>query len=175
MSEGSERLSPSARDLDWVRWKPQDQATLVFVVLDDRVLLIHKKRGLGAGKVNGPGGRIERGETAEACARRELEEELHITPVGLVALGELLFQFVDGYGLRCTVFRASGYVGDPVETDEAKPFVVPVSGIPYERMWADDALWLPFVLRGERFRGRFVFDRDSMLDHEVERMGPSDP
>jgi hypothetical protein len=39
-------------------------------------------------------------------------------------------------------------------------------------MWVDDALWLPLLLAGERFRGRFVFDRDTMLDHEVERLGP---
>jgi 8-oxo-dGTP diphosphatase len=161
----------SARDLDWTAWRPQERATLVFVVEGRRVLLIHKKRGLGAGKINGPGGRLEPGETAEACARRELEEELHATPVGLQAVGELLFQFVDGYGLHCTVFRASGCVGAPVETDEAAPFFSPIESIPYGRMWADDALWLPLLLDGERFRGRFVFDGDTMLDHEVERLG----
>jgi len=166
-------MSPdlSARDLDWATWRPRERATLVFVVEGGNVLLIHKKRGLGAGKINGPGGRLEPGETAEACARRELEEELHVTPVGLSPVGELLFQFVDGYGLHCTVFRASGCRGVPVETDEATPFFSPVELIPYEKMWADDALWLPLLLAGERFRGRFVFDRDTMLDHEVERLG----
>jgi 8-oxo-dGTP diphosphatase len=161
-----------ARDLDWIAWQPRERATLVFVVEGGNVLLIHKKRGLGSGKINGPGGRLEPGETAEACARRELEEELHVSPVGLVAQGELLFQFVDGYGLHCVVFRAAGCLGVPVETDEAKPFYSPVGSIPYEKMWADDALWLPLLLAGERFRGRFVFDRDTMLDHEVERLGP---
>ena len=164
----------SARDLDWATWQPRERATLVFVVEGANVLLIHKKRGLGAGKINAPGGRLEPGETAEACARRELEEELHVTPVGLSPVGELLFQFVDGYGLHCTVFRASGCLGVPVETDEATPVFSPVERIPYEKMWADDALWLPLLLGGERFRGRFVFDRDSMLDHEVERLGPAE-
>jgi 8-oxo-dGTP diphosphatase len=164
-----------ASDLDWNTWRPRERATLVFVVQGGNVLLIRKKRGLGAGKVNGPGGRLESGETPEACARRELEEELHVTPVGLLAQGELLFQFVDGYGLHCTVFRASGCLGVPEETDEATPFSSPVGSIPYGQMWADDALWLPLLLGGERFRGRFVFDRDTMLDHEVERLGPLDP
>ena len=44
-------------DIDWSTWKPTDRATLLFVVdrEKNRVLLIEKKRGLGAGKVNGPG------------------------------------------------------------------------------------------------------------------------
>ncbi len=159
-----------ASDLDWKAWKPRERATLVFVLRDRHVLLIHKKRGLGAGKINGPGGRLEPGESAEACACRELEEELHVSPVGLLAMGELLFQFLDGYGLHCTVFRASDCVGDPVETDEATPLLTPVDAIPYDRMWADDSLWLPLLLAGVRFRGRFVFDRDTMLDHDVEAL-----
>ncbi len=42
-------------DVDWESWEPEQVATLLFVVKDTEVLLIHKKRGLGAGKINGPG------------------------------------------------------------------------------------------------------------------------
>ena len=49
---------------DWSTWQPHERANLCFVVRGEEVLLIHKKRGLGAGKINGPGGRIEPGETA---------------------------------------------------------------------------------------------------------------
>ncbi|MBT4161861.1 MAG: NUDIX hydrolase, partial [Gammaproteobacteria bacterium] len=45
--------------IDWENWEPEEVATLLFVVRDGRVLLIRKKRGLGAGKINGPGGRLE--------------------------------------------------------------------------------------------------------------------
>jgi 8-oxo-dGTP diphosphatase len=144
---------------------------LVFVVREGTILLIHKKRGLGAGKINGPGGRLEPGETPFACAIREVEEELLITPRGLVRLGELLFQFLDGYRLYCTVFYAQDYDGEPQETEEAAPLFCPVDAIPYPRMWADDALWLPLLLRRQRFRGRFVFDGEVMLEHELEILG----
>lgn len=170
MSEGRGDALRAA-ELDWTRWVPQDRATLVFVVRGGSILLIHKKRGLGAGKINGPGGRLEPGETPLECALRELEEELLIRPRGLVKVGELLFQFVDGYGLHCTVFSAEDYLGEPQETDEATPVLCPVGAIPYDRMWADDALWLPLLLQGQRFRGRFVFDGEVMLDHEVEMLG----
>jgi 8-oxo-dGTP diphosphatase len=46
-----------------------------------------------------------------------------------------------------------------------------VDEIPYERMWADDALWLPLLLRGERFTGHFIFDGDRMLDSLVTTLG----
>ncbi|MEM9057182.1 MAG: NUDIX domain-containing protein, partial [Pseudomonadota bacterium] len=60
--------------IDWAAWTPKDIATLLFVVRGGEVLLIHKKRGLGAGKINGPGGRVEPGETVQECAVREVRE-----------------------------------------------------------------------------------------------------
>ena len=154
-------------DIDWSRWKPRDRATLLFVVRDGQVLLIHKKRGLGAGKINGPGGRIEPGESARAGAIREVQEELGVTATGVSEGGELSFQFVDGYSIHAVVFTASGCVGEPRETDEAIPVWVRADCIPYARMWADDPLWLPLLLAGRRFSGRFVFDGDRMLDHDL--------
>jgi len=157
-------------DIDWTNWVPRDRATLLFVVEPERILLIEKKRGLGAGKVNAPGGRIEPGETPAAAAVRELREELGVGATGVVEHGELSFHFLDGYRLHCHVFRADTCVGEPVETDEAAPLWTPRGAIPFARMWADDALWLPLLIAGERFRGRFVYDGDRMLDQALERV-----
>jgi 8-oxo-dGTP diphosphatase len=162
----------SLADIDWTRWTPTDRATLIFVVEGDRILLIEKKRGLGAGKVNGPGGRIEPRERPLDAALREIEEELGVRATGAIEHGVLSFQFVDGYGLFCHVFRADGCEGEPIETDEAIPLWTAIDAIPFPRMWADDALWLPLLLAGETFRGRFIFEGDRMLDHELVRLGP---
>lgn len=149
-------------------WRPREEATLLFVVRKGRILLIHKKRGLGAGKINGPGGRIEPGETPLAAAVREVEEELCATPLGISERGELRFQFRDGFSLRARVFLASGLAGEPRETEEARPIWVPVARIPYDRMWADDRVWMPRMLEGCRFRGAFLFDGDRMLAHRLD-------
>ena len=66
----------SYTDVDWENWEPRDRATLLFVMDAGRLLLIRKKRGLGAGKITGPGGHIEPGESPAEAAVRELEEEL---------------------------------------------------------------------------------------------------
>lgn len=155
-------------DIDWTTWQPVDRATLLFVVDGDRVLLIRKKRGLGAGKVNAPGGRVEDGEETAAAAVREVEEEVGVTPLAPAFSGELSFQFVDGYSIHAAVFRADAHRGEAIETDEAVPLWTPVAAIPYDEMWADDRLWVPLVLARKRFRGRFVFDGDAMLDHNLE-------
>jgi 8-oxo-dGTP diphosphatase len=170
LDAGSSPDRPPRRlaDIDWSRWEARDRATLTFVVESDRMLLIRKKRGLGAGKINGPGGRIEPGESARECAVREVEEELGITPRGLDARGELRFQFTDGYSIHVFVFFAAHYEGEPRETAEAIPLWFPVDAVPYHEMWADDVLWLPRVIAGERVKGRFVFDGDDMLDHHLE-------
>ncbi|MEM6822896.1 MAG: NUDIX domain-containing protein, partial [Verrucomicrobiota bacterium] len=68
-------------------WEPVQRAVLCFVFRDDEVLLIEKKRGLGAGKINGPGGKIDPGETALESAIRETQEEVGITPDSPKACG----------------------------------------------------------------------------------------
>lgn len=155
-------------DIDWTTWKPDDRATLLFILDAERVLLIRKKRGLGAGKINAPGGRIEPGERPEDAAIREVIEETGVTPTRVDKRGELRFQFVDGYALFCHVFRARGWRGTAIETDEAIPRWTPLYALPFDEMWADDALWLPMLLAGKRFDGRFVFDGDTMLDHHIQ-------
>ncbi|MDH5737451.1 MAG: NUDIX domain-containing protein, partial [Gammaproteobacteria bacterium] len=101
-------------DIDWQNWQPEQTATLLFVIVDGEILLIRKKRGLGAGKINGPGGRLEAGETPIECAIRETREELCITPLGVRPMGRLHFYASDdiphilGY-----VFTATGFTGQP--------------------------------------------------------------
>jgi 8-oxo-dGTP diphosphatase len=156
-------------DVDWSSWEPTIRATLLFVIRGDRVLLIHKKRGIGAGKINGPGGKIDPGETAMECAVRETLEELLITATGVAEAGRLRFEFADGTRIDCDVFTATGYEGEPTETDEAIPLWFALDEVPYERMWPDDELWFPLMFAGQRFDGRCVFDDDTLLDAAIDQ------
>lgn len=153
--------------IDWSTWTPRERAILCFIVQDGRVLLIRKKRGLGAGKINGPGGKVEPGETTLEAAIRETREEIGVTPLRIEERGILHFQFVDGYSLRCAVFIALDFDGEPIETAEAVPLWFPLEEIPFDEMWADDRHWLPDVLHGRSFDGWFVFDGDVMLSKDV--------
>ncbi len=155
-------------DVDWENWNPVERATLMFVVQDGRILLIHKKRGLGKGKINGPGGKIEPGETPRECAIRETQEELCITPTGVEDGGLLHFQFIDGFSIHGYVFTATGFEGTPTETDEAIPLWFPIDDLPFDRMWEDDHTWFPHMLAGRYFSGRYIFEDDRMLDLAID-------
>lgn len=184
--------TPPARtvqDRDWEGWVPHDVATLMFVIRGGEVLLIRKLRGLGAGKINAPGGRLEPGETLLEAALRETREEVGVDPVGARLRGRLRFAFVSrptavgpatpddiGYRLECHVFSADGCEGVVAETDEAIPMWVPLGEIPYGEMWADDRLWLPLMLSGRApFDGRFVFEGEAMLDVALDAFDPAAP
>lgn len=148
-------------------WHAVHKATLIFVVRAHEVLLIRKKRGLGAGKINGPGGKLEPDESAQECAHREIKEELCIDVAKSIDSGRLRFQFIDDYSIDVQVFIATSFQGTPSETEEAVPLWFDIADIPYNKMWADDRIWLPRVLGGERVDGRFIFDDDRLLEHSV--------
>lgn len=158
----------SVDEVDWENWNPAERATLLFVIQHGKILLIHKKRGFGKGKINGPGGKIEPGETPQECAIRETQEELCILPTGVRGAGLLHFQFTDGFSIHGHVFTATGFEGTPTETDEATPEWFPVDGLPFERMWEDDRTWFPHMLAGRRFSGRYLFEGDRMIDAVIE-------
>jgi 8-oxo-dGTP diphosphatase len=155
-------------EIDWSTWVPEWRATLLFILKDEQVLLIHKKTGFGKGKINAPGGRIEPGESARAAAIREVREEVCVTPADVENCGKLYFQFLDGFSIYGEVFRATDFVGKPSETEEAKPFWNSVHSMPYEKMWADDRFWVPHVFAGQAFVGRFLFDGETMMDGDVK-------
>ncbi|MDF3129371.1 8-oxo-dGTP diphosphatase [Kiritimatiellaeota bacterium B1221] len=161
---------PEFDAIQWDRWVPTDQATLCFVLQNQQVLLIEKQRGLGAGKVNGPGGKFDPGETAAECAVRETQEELGVTPKDLEHRGLLRFEFTNGYKLEAHIFLAHDHEGEAVETEEAIPLWTDLDSIPYRRMWADDVLWLPHVLAGQSVKGDFLFDDEEMLGVSMELM-----
>ena len=116
-------------------------------------------------RINAP--RIGLGQPVDRVVR-EVQEELGVTPIGVEPRGVLSVQFVEGLSIHCEVFVASDCLGEPRETEEATPQWTPVTAIPYDRMWADDYMWLPLLLAGKRFEGRFLFDGEQLLAHELK-------
>ncbi len=158
--------------IDWTSWTADAAVAITYVRRASRVLLIHKKRGLGAGLVNGPGGRLEPGETPAMAAARELTEEVGLTVTGaLHRRGEHRYQFLDGFRLHLHAFVTEEAAGEPVETDEARPFWAPVADLPLGRMWEDTRLWLPAILAGEHAVGRYVFDGAHLRQRALD-IGP---
>lgn len=145
----------------------EQQATLCYILTDGQLLLIRKKHGIGAGKINGPGGKVDPGESPLAAAIREVQEEIGVTPLDAVLYGKLYFRFADGLNLHCMIYLAHRFEGEPHETDEAIPLWFPVEALPYDEMWADDKHWLPLLLAKQYFTGTVEVDGETVTNHSI--------
>lgn len=144
--------------------------TLCIIHNHPQILLGMKKRGFGAGRWNGFGGKVEPGESIEDAARRELWEEAGIKAVGIEKMGQIEFEFKgDPVALEVHIFKAGNFEGQPAESEEMKPQWFHVNDVPLDSMWPDDKYWLPLFLEGKKFKGRFVFEgQDKIIDHKLE-------
>ncbi|XP_048482995.1 oxidized purine nucleoside triphosphate hydrolase [Plutella xylostella] len=148
--------------------------TLVFLRTDTAILLGLKKRGFGCNKWNGFGGKIEPKETVIEAALRELYEECCVTvkPENLQSIGQLEFTFEgDPMMMDVRVYSAKVFEGTPTETEEMNPKWFPYDQIPFKDMWLDDALWFPYMLKGQPFYGKFHYQGfDKILHYTVEEL-----
>lgn len=150
-------------------------ATLLFLIEKKggkvtRVCLGKKKIGFGAGKWNGAGGKVEEGESIEAAAIRETEEEFGVKVDAIKKVGVLEFYFPDQSEWNQTVhtFTAEQWSGELRESEEMAPIWFDAEDIPFEEMWSDDSFWLPRVLEGEKVHAVFSFGKNNeVLEHSI--------
>ena len=156
--------------------QPLRDVTLVFLMekkdgeITD-ICLAMKKRGFGVGRWNGAGGKVEKGETIEEGAAREVTEEIGVIMRGMTKVAELTFHFAlkSEWDQLVHVFLSESWDGEPEESEEMSPKWFPISDIPYETMWPDDKFWLPLVIRGDAVKATFRFgEGDVILDQHVE-------
>lgn len=116
---------------------------------DEELLLGMKKRGVGMGKWNGFGGKIEQGESVEAATRRELMEECGVE-AGVIEKRGYLVETVKSTNMKfCIhVYDCWEFSGTPTETSEMRPQWYRRSQLPWDSMWVDDQYLVPTVVPG---------------------------
>lgn len=154
------------------------QATLCLLVRenlapkrDKEILLAMKKRGFGAGKWNGVGGKIDlkKGDKNIAdTAIRETKEEIgvNIKELDKMAVLNFRFPYKREWDQDVHVFLARGWEGEPVESEEMRPKWFKTNELPYDKMWDDDKFWLPKILKGEKLKADFVFKKGEIIDKQ---------
>lgn len=138
----------------------------------DEVLLGEKLTGLGAGKVVGPGGKQEPGETPVETAVREVREEVGLTLAreNLVPLARITYPFVGRPELsqRSHAFIVRDWSGELRASDEIAATWWAIRQLPVDRMWSDAALWLPRALVGEFVEATFeIGEADQVLSQQM--------
>lgn len=144
--------------------------TLLIVIKNNKILLAKKKRGFGAGLFNGVGGKKQEGETIYEAMIRETQEEINIVPLNTTLVGIMDFDlYLKGENVteKMYTYIATDYEGEPTESDEMKPEWFDLDNIPYDNMFQDDIIWLPEVLKGNKIRASFSFDKEMNLISQV--------
>lgn len=125
----------------------------------------------GGGWWNAPGGKLIDGETPADAVVREVREETGLTVTDLREHGTLTFYFGDAREPDFTVyvFSTTRFDGTLTGSEEGEVAWFDEAQLPYDNMWADDAVWLPHVLAGRRVEGVFRLsdDHKRLLEHEL--------
>ncbi len=123
-------------------------------------LLQKKARGFGIGKWNGPGGKLEAGETLKEGLAREIKEEttIEIGEVEEIAYLEFNFPHKSEWTFQNHVYTCKDYKGEPFDTGEGELRWFKKKDIPIEKMWDDDRYWIMDALNGEFKKMSFEFD-----------------
>lgn len=147
--------------------------SLLFLHRNNNILLAMKKRGFGANRYNGVGGKIEPGETIKQALVRECQEEINVTPTLFEKVAEHDFHMDadtdNPWHMYVHAYIATEWEGEPEETEEMAPQWFAIDTIPYENMWQDDKYWLPAVLAGKRIVGEYTFLANESLSEYTIR------
>jgi 8-oxo-dGTP diphosphatase/2-hydroxy-dATP diphosphatase len=138
--------------------------TLCIIHQHPKILLGMKKRGFGAGRWNGFGGKLIGAETIENGVIREIKEEAGVEINKLDKVGIIDFEFKGNPEiLEVHIFKGEEFSGQPIESEEMKPQWFHVDEIPFKEMWPDDIYWMPLFLAGKKFKGKFLFGESDVI------------
>lgn len=155
-----------------INWKNLNyqKTILCYIQKGEEVLLIHKKTGQGKGKILGPGGKVEEGESfSEACIREVYEEVgLTLSLEDLEERGDLYFHEEGSFSIWNKLYVIKSFEGDPYETREANPFWCSTSQLPFDKMWDDDRYWMIPLMNGSYIQALFEAKNEKLSSYFVE-------
>lgn len=150
-------------------------STLIYIRRGGKTLMLlrdKKNKELHGYRYNGVGGKLERGETPEACAIREIREETGLIANCLNYRGYLCFPYFDGVvDWLCFVYECFDFSGEVRESEEGSLQWIIDEDIPHINVYEGDKAFLD-VLYGSRdhFYGNFYYENNEFVSCELNRI-----
>ena len=148
------------------------EATLIYVERGDDILMLHrvkKDNDIHKGKWNALGGKLEKGESPEECAHREMFEESGLTAEELNFVGHISFpNFTPDKDWSVFVFTCSKFHGELVESDEGELYWIKKDEILNLNLWEGDRIFIPKVLQKESFMAKFSYDNGQLQNYQIK-------
>lgn len=152
------------------------QTTGVYLIKDNKMLfLVRKKKKDGfhkQGMYLPIGGRVELGESVEACAIREVKEESGIT-IHSVDLRGILYirsQNTGEYDLIIFNFTSSDFEGEPVTGNEGHFEWVEMDKIQDQNLYEGDKIYLDLMSKHDFFVIEFLYKGFDLIKHKVLKL-----
>ena len=148
-------------------------ATLCYIIdkKSDSTLMLHrikKENDYHQGKWNGLGGKLNKGESPEECAIREIKEESGLTIKKPHLKGFITFPNFDGVDdWYVFVFTIDEFEGKLIDSPEGKLEWIPNNELTLLNLWEGDKIFLEWVFGDKMFSAKFNYENGKFLDYTV--------
>lgn len=148
-------------------------ATICYIDRGDSLLLMHRNKkpnDVHEGKWISVGGKLEKGETPEECARREILEETGLTVTQMAFKGMITFpNFTPDTDWYTYVFKITGFEGELVEDcSEGTLEWVPYDQVLEKPTWEGDYELFKWILDDAPFfSAKFTYDNQNLVEKSV--------
>lgn len=146
-------------------------ATLCYIRDGENTLMLHrnkKQNDMHEGKWNGLGGKVEAGETPEACAVREVMEESGLKVSDPILKGFITFPQFDGENdWYVFVYRFDQFSGEMIESPEGHLQWISPPEMKKIPLWDGDRIFMDWLDHAGIFSAVFNYGSGKLLNWNV--------
>lgn len=146
--------------------------TLCYIEKSDAYLMLHrvkKQNDANQNKWIGVGGKLEKGESPEACVIREVKEETGLTLVEYRLRGVISFISDCWEDEYMYLYTANKFTGELTDCDEGELEWIEKKHLPDLNLWEGDRLFLKLLLRDASFfTMKLIYEGEKLVSSSVD-------